>query len=395
MLPAQTTSSQPPPQLKTIVTSGRVPVDEHFEFKTTHEVFSEDGITYDFLLVRVDIESNKNWYRIGQVLQPESEHGRWVTISRYGYVGHPGVTTRYFWPNEKEAIDAFDRLFKLWTGARWCNRRLVGKPGKGRHTYIPRRYPYLPESYALDETIESRLDERLQRLGELIFAYPVSSKEFRDAQKLYEVTYDVGKLPLGPISLDTLDDASAVLCQIDCLLDSTEVGQEQKKALIDQTSRYYTLVPHPFPRNEGVPVIDTRARLRQEQQLLQDIKTIITSLHYTPRSVSQTDPYQNCKLDRLIGSLALKVLEPVSKSSTEYKKVEKYCVNTQSTSEANIFTVTDVIRVEREGEAANFEELCEGRPDNRWLFWHGSINKNFAGILSKGLRAKEKPAGEL
>lgn len=385
-----TADSQSLAPLKTIVTNGPIPVDDYFEFKTSHKVYCERGVAYDFLVVRADVEPSRHYYRIGQVLQPESEHGQWVTISRYGRIGDEGIKTRYFWPDKKEAIDAFDRLFKLWTGVRWGNRELVRRYSKDRYTYITRTYPTLPAHPAQDATQEPRCDKRVQQLARLIFADTVSSLIFKDAQQLFEMTHDTGLLPLGPLSIETLDRGSKVLSQIDDLLNE---DSEQKSGLAKFSSHYFTLIPHAFPHRAAVPIIDSRLMVEQERQLLHNIRAAQVTYRFEPRAVSHTDPYQQCKLDRLVGSLALKVLEPVDKCSAEYKKIEECCVTTQGSLE-HPFTVADIIRVEREGEAESFKECCEGLPDNRWLLWHGSTHKNFAGILSKGLRAKDKPAGE-
>lgn len=74
-------------------------------------------------------------------------------------------------------------------------------------------------------------------------------------------------------------------------------------------------------------------------------------------------------------------LEPVERSSEEYKKLETYLKNTQGYYKLDIL---DIFRVDRQGESSRFE--AHDNITNRKLLWHGTNVAVVVAILSTGLR---------
>lgn len=67
-------------------------------------------------------------------------------------------------------------------------------------------------------------------------------------------------------------------------------------------------------------------------------------------------------------------------TSTDYKMIERYVVNTSGHRRLKI---KDCFTIEREGEDGRFNPQ---NLSNRKLLWHGSRFSNFPGILSQGMR---------
>ena len=73
-------------------------------------------------------------------------------------------------------------------------------------------------------------------------------------------------------------------------------------------------------------------------------------------------------------------LEPVDKTTEEYKIIEKYVKNTHApTHTAYTLEIVDVFRIDRQGESERFRKDI---PENKMLLWHGSRLTNYVGILS-------------
>ena len=78
-------------------------------------------------------------------------------------------------------------------------------------------------------------------------------------------------------------------------------------------------------------------------------------------------------------------LEPVDHDSEEFKRIEKYMINTHAkTHDQYTLKLCELFKASREGEFGRFKNFQT--LDNHQLLWHGSRTTNFAGILSQGLR---------
>ncbi|KAH7723104.1 poly(ADP-ribose) polymerase [Aphelenchoides avenae] len=76
------------------------------------------------------------------------------------------------------------------------------------------------------------------------------------------------------------------------------------------------------------------------------------------------------------------VMDVVPRDSEEFQLIEKFAKNTQAPTEDFTIQFVGVLRLERQGEAEQFNRFIL----NRHLLWHGSRRSNFAGILNQGLR---------
>jgi len=145
--------------------------------------------------------------------------------------------------------------------------------------------------------------------------------------------------------------------------------------VVGLTNQFYTLIPHVFGMKVP-PVIRTVDELKKKMQMLEalsDIEVAATMLKSTGGGSQIDANYEklNCHI------------EPLEKSSEEFKRIEEYVKNTYARGTPP--KIANVYAVERRGETDRFAEKG-GKIGNRKLLWHGSRLTNFVGILSQGLR---------
>lgn len=397
--------SQRPPKYNTMVKNGSVPIDPHSAYIATHRVKSdgESETAYEYLLTRTDIASNTNDFIIGQLLEPfqSSVNRLYVVEIRSGRIGEIGTTQRSCWKEEKDAVRQFKMHFEEKAGGTWDSRDLLEPADRhaSEYAYIPRRYPRNRTGSVTATTtprppsmVDCRLDKRVQQLATLIFPNTSASPMSIEVPTLYEVKYDANKLPLGPMTVKTLNDARGILYELDALLRESTTTRN-KEVLRTLSSQYYTLIPHAL--SGTIPTIDNKAKVQRELQLLAALQVTIPALRFTERISGPDELYRKHRLDQLVQGLGLTVLEAVEKGSKEYRGVEKACCDTRGSHQLS-FSVKDVFRVARQDEAERFREFRVDS-ENRMLLWHGSTLAKFQSILTGGLRVptlSEKPRGE-
>ncbi|CAO1619741.1 unnamed protein product [Parajaminaea phylloscopi] len=406
----------PAPKMKKATIKGRAPVDERSGLVDTHHVLEHQGVLYDCMLNQVDIGKNSNKFYVIQVLQGDKTHSDLRLFTKWGRVGESGMTQIRSLSGLSDAAHSFASQFKKKTGVDWVDRETAqGKPGK--YIWLERDYEQYAADEAADEAdsqddsdgnnggsatrhksksptkkaasvadkatrpdkVPTKLHPAVHSLGELIF----SEKLFSDV--LAEMEYDASKMPLGKLSMNSIERGYSKLTEIDTLLGQTS-GIDAHDELATLTSQYYTLIPHAFSRSYVPPVINTRAMVQRETLLIDNLRQMSAGMRLIHKDQGGKAARVVNPIDASIANLGLDKIEPVDKDSNEYKYLEKYCYKTKGETHTFNFKVLDIFRVERAGDDERFCPFKTIQPDNRQLLWHGSRTTNFAGILSQGLR---------
>eukprot|EP01006_Ploeotia_vitrea_P052453 TRINITY_DN67689_c12_g5_i1.p1 TRINITY_DN67689_c12_g5~~TRINITY_DN67689_c12_g5_i1.p1 ORF type:complete len:572 (-),score=151.96 TRINITY_DN67689_c12_g5_i1:109-1617(-) len=198
-------SASPPPSPR-----GGI-VDREVPGRNKYTIYDE----YHCKLNQTNIGQNNNKYYIIQVLTDGSKYWSW---NRWGRVGEPGQNAMKAFPTAAGAIAAFKKKFKDKTVNNW----------EDRDNFVPR-----PQKYTLIETEE-------------------------------EEGTGGDDVPLGKLSKAQIEKGQAVLDQLEPLVDAKK---QNRSAINELSSRYYTLIPHTFGRKVP-PAIATKEMLNEQVELL-------------------------------------------------------------------------------------------------------------------------------
>lgn len=96
-------------------------------------------------------------------------------------------------------------------------------------------------------------------------------------------------------------------------------------------------------------------------------------------------------IDAHLASLQLRSIEPLTRSSIEFRALEQYAQDTHGSTHSHYkVNVESIFRIEREGElerwqSADWQKRGKngGADVERMLLWHGSRSTNFAGEISR------------
>ncbi|KAI1764021.1 PARP-domain-containing protein [Hypoxylon sp. FL1150] len=366
----------------------RIPIDEGAEGRfPKYEVYiDEDGVIYDASLNQTNATANNNkFYRIQLLRSVDSD---FLTWTRWGRVGESGQSKTLGDGTLGSALYHFNDKFKSKTGYSWSDR--TGPPKRGKYAFIERSYE--PDSDDDDgqdknavikdeprEEPESKLSKPIQELMQLIF----NQQYF--AATMADLNYDAAKLPLGKLSKSTITRGYEALKDLSALIDnpslaSTQYGTNYPEASEQLSNLYFTLIPHAFGRNHP-PVIRSLDLVKREIELLESLGGMKDA-----SLVMKTEQLEMMNmLDRQFRGLGMEEMTPLSKRSKEYTQLEDYLMETRGATHTANYQVSQIFRIERQGEKERFEAV-HGAPRDRRLLWHGSRCTNFGGILSQGLR---------
>ncbi|KAL3206614.1 hypothetical protein MRX96_010675 [Rhipicephalus microplus] len=257
-------------------------------------------------------------------------HYVWFSWGRVGESGSINLI-----PYQKDILKVqllFERSFYSKTGNWWevwaKDRKLEKRKGK---------YDMLKMDYSGSKTQEeniqqlyediannfasSRLKPNLLKLMSLIF----DLEEMRET--VVDMKFDLVKLPLGMLTKEQILTGYKALHKIeDCIK-----RESDKSELVEACSEFYTCIPHSFLRRERPTLICTDLLVQQKMELLEIIQTFLEKTH--------GETYTNYHLEL-----------------------------------QNVFLI--------EKMSCNESFISVG---NHRMLWHGSKNRNFAGILSRGL----------
>ncbi|KAI0387336.1 PARP-domain-containing protein [Hypomontagnella monticulosa] len=369
----------------------RIPLDEGAEKKySSYEVYiDDDGVIYDASLNQTNATNNNNkFYRV-QVLR--SLGGNFVCWTRWGRVGESGQSKPVGNGSLGDALREFNSKFKSKSGLSWADRTEPPKPGK--YAFIERSYE--PDSEDDDDEKdgedvvmkdepqkepESKLSKPIQELMELIF----NQQYF--AATMADLNYDAAKLPLGKLSKSTITRGFQALKDLSALLDDPTLATSQYQtnygSAIEQLSNlFFTLIPHDFGRNRP-PVIRDSTLLKKEIELLESLSDMKDASLLMKNEKKQTTNV----LDQHFQGLGMDEMTPLDRESSEFIQLQNYLMETRGDTHNANYQVSQIFRIERNGEKQRFESAHGSTPSDRRLLWHGSRCTNFGGILSQGLR---------
>lgn len=283
----------------------------------------------------------------------------------------------------------FNDKFKSKSGLSWDKR---GDPPKAnKYAFIERSYE--PDSEDEEESTdevkktevkkedepESTLAKPVQELMKLIF-----NQEYF-ANVMSDLNYDSAKLPLGKLSKTTITRGFQALKDLSALIDDpslaiSQYGSSFPQATEQLSNLFFTIIPHSFGRNRP-PIIRTDARLKKEIELLESLG----DMKDAALLMKAENKEEINELDRQFRGLGLNEITPLSSESEEFIHLKDYLMDTRGCTHHVNYEVSEIFRIERDGEHGRFDEAHK-TPRDRRLLWHGSRCTNFGGILSQGLR---------
>ncbi|KAI0847539.1 PARP-domain-containing protein [Daldinia vernicosa] len=370
-----------------------IPLDEGADVQyAKYEVYiDDDGVIFDASLNQTNSTANNNkFYRL-QLLRSVKDH--FICWTRWGRVGEHGQSKAVGNGTLESALHEFNSKFKSKTGLPWVNRGEPPKPGK--YAFIEKSYE--PDSEDEDDTKDtkdtnggtikiedgeepdSKLPKPVQELMQLIFNQQYFAATMRD------LNYDSVKLPLGKLSKTTISRGFQALKDLSALIQNpalaTSLHQTNYISATEQLSNlYFTLIPHAFGRNKP-PVIRDTTLLKREIELLESL----SDMKDASLLMKNQQEYEINKLDQQFQSLGMNEMTPLDHESPEFTQLVDYLMDTRGATHSANYQVSQIFRVERNGEKDRLEAVHETYQDRR-LLWHGSRCTNFGGILSQGLR---------
>lgn len=219
----------------------------------------------------------------------------------------------------------------------------------------------------------------VQELMQLIF----NQQYF--AATMADLNYDAAKLPLGKLSKSTITRGYQALKDLSHLIDNNTLasslyGTGFLEASEQLSNLYFTLIPHAFGRNHP-PIIRSLDLLKREIELLESLGGMKDA-----SLVMKTEQMEMMNLlDHQFRGLGMEEMTPLGKNSKEFTQLQDYLMDTRGVTHTANYQVSQIFRIERQGEKRRFE-AAHGTPRDRRLLWHGSRCTNFGGILSQGLR---------
>lgn len=361
------------PAVKTVVMSGKAPVDSECSLAGKAHVYYEGKDIYDCMLNQTNVSNNNNKYFIIQLLEEDSKKS-YYTWLRWGRVGYPGQNNLIpCGPSLEAAKKHFFKKFTDKTKNDWANRDKFVKVA-GKYDLLKMDYsmedkdevdaPKLKKKNS-EKVPESKLDKKVQALVELIC--DVKSME----EAVMEMQYDAKKAPLGKLTVEQIKAGYSALKAIEACIEKKDFGTALNRAC----DEFYTRIPHDFGMKPPTK-ITTKQEVKKKIELLEALGDIQIAI----KMLKQGDMSEN-PVDRHYHALKCN-LEPVDHKHDEFKMVCTYVANTHAATHNQYkLKVLDVFNVEKEGEKENFTDC-----GNRTLLWHGSRLTNWAGILSQGLR---------
>lgn len=359
-------------EVKSVVFSGKAPVDSHCTIKDKTHVFTEGDDIWDVMLNQTNVANNNNKYYLIQLLEDNSakKYYVWQRWGRVGFSGQNNLVTSG--ADLTAAKRVFTKKFSDKTKNSWENRQNFEK--------VPGKYDLLIMDYNADQdkndavdaapikeekpVTESKLDERIQSLIELICNIQVME------EILKEMKYDTKKAPLGKLTTDQIKAGYEALEKIDACIRNSDFGS----TLVKACDEFYTRIPHCFGMKRP-PLIRTTEEVKIKLNLLEalgDIQIAVKALQEEEKSLEHP-------LDKHYKTLQC-ALSPLDHECDDFKMIGKYLENTHAdTHNQYHMELLDVFALDRGKKS--FSDV-----GNRMLLWHGSRLTNWVGILSQGLR---------
>uniref|UniRef100_A0A182R0F8 Poly [ADP-ribose] polymerase n=1 Tax=Anopheles farauti TaxID=69004 RepID=A0A182R0F8_9DIPT len=362
-----------PAKMKLQVKSGLV-VDPDSGLADKAHVFKSQGVIYNCVLNKVDIQANKNSFYKLQVLESDTGKRYWL-FRAWGRIGTTiGGTKLEDFNSAYDALNAFEELFEEKTNNSWK-----------RHDTVYDKYPgmFYPIEIDYSETKTKRLEENsaiksklapsVQELVRMLFDVDAMNRV------MLEFELDMEKMPLGKLSKRQLQSAMKVLSEISDLIASSGTNAQ----FIDASNRFYSFIPHNFGVR-SVTVLDTLEQVKEKQTMLESLMEIEFAYSLLNSSDDKKEKEQKNPLDAHYEQLKTSI-EPLARDSEEFTLLEQYVRNTHAATHASYeLEIAEIFCIKRKGEDRRYQPFR--KLHNRKLLWHGSRLTNFVGILTHGLK---------
>jgi poly [ADP-ribose] polymerase len=146
-------------------------------------------------------------------------------------------------------------------------------------------------------------------------------------QQMKKFDLDVKKMPLGKLSANQIEKGYEVLEEIGEALSSGK-----RKNLDALCSKFYTVIPHSFGRRHPPPIGDNET-LQQKKDMLAVLGDIALAQKLAKEKMEKGDVDEVIEVDHPLDASykTLKCdIEPLERSTDEYKIIETYLKNTMS-----------------------------------------------------------------
>ncbi|BFZ09137.1 hypothetical protein BsWGS_12176 [Bradybaena similaris] len=344
---------------------------------------------YDAMLNQTNIGQNNNKFYIIQVLKSGGKYYAWNRWGRVGESGQNAIKGPFIEP--EKAVKEFVKKFKDKTRNEWTDRDNFTAV-KGKYTLLE----MAGDDDAGEDTVDTgvqiildkkeaacTLDETTQNLMKLIF----DNDMFKATLQKFDI--DVKKMPLGKLSKTQIAKGFEALEELE-----EAVKKNNKSAINEFSSKFYTVIPHSFGRNVPPP-IDTLEELQRKYDMLAVLGDIALAQSIqkdrekaTADSEKDTVPHS---LDVNYGLLNCN-MKLLDKTSIEYNVLEKYFLATEGHSYRKQ-TLKNIWEIDRSGEDKRFS--VNKSIGHRKLLWHGTNVAVVVAILKSGLRIMPHSGGRV
>ncbi|KAL9986739.1 hypothetical protein ACROYT_G000926 [Oculina patagonica] len=372
----------------------KVKVDSAFRMEGGGEVYvdPETSVPYDITMSKVDVKYGmfglNNFYKM-QIIHHKAKD-LWVLFNRWGRVGDSGQHQRTPHNDPDTATAEFKKIFKSKTGNEWDNKDNFDKKPKKYALVLPERNPEnkrkrmseVLKPFELTKCPKSRLGEELESFMKAITDFGTLSSAMDTGG--FRIDHDY--MPLGRLSIETIEKAREVLLEIKAIVDTIDrhnlAGTEEKfEKIAELSNTYYMMVPvaqytyeRIQPLNEARKIEQHLTALYNLTELAEASKILLGAQHRS----KEINP-----LDYVYKSLGCRV-ELLDPDSDECQLLLEYIHNSREQGGRWSIEVEAIFRVSRPGEAERLEDC--GVPGNHRLLWHGTKTENMMGILQQGLR---------
>ena len=393
---------------------------------TTDADGKQKVVYYDAVMVKFDIAGSiygtNMFYKIQLLYHPKMD--QYVLFNSWGRVGDEGQCQHTPQANREQAIVEFKKLYKSKTGVEFGTPQVEASSKKFR-VLEPERCTVKPSNLLKDfdtkaeDAVQSSIDPAVFK-----FVRRISSVA-KLTQELKNNGIDTELMPLGRLSLETLQKAKAKLLEIRKVSEEIKVGVESmnhvsialkrprdgneseaedgsvsngedagaglkdgaaptktytsedvsslRNKILILSNEYFQMVPPPDYREEAVPVLDNDSIIFRE--LLKVDNLMYTEVASKLLIASTRIKGAMNRYDYIFSSLRV-AMRPLGSAESDFWLIRNYAHMTQS------FRKFKVFKLEREGEAERFD----GKVGNNLLLWHGTRMTNYLSILSTGLR---------
>ncbi|XP_049283298.1 poly [ADP-ribose] polymerase [Anopheles funestus] len=362
-----------PAKMKLQVKSGLI-VDPDSNLADRAHVYKCNGVIYNCVLNKVDIQTDKNSYYKMQVLEDDKKKKYWLFRS-WGRIGTTiGGTKVENHSTAEDAMLSFEELFLEKTDNDWNRHDSVYHKMPGMFYPIEIDYSETKtKRLAENSAFKSKLAPAVQELVRMLFDVDAMNRV------MLEFELDMEKMPLGKLSKRQLQSAMKVLSEISDLIGNSGSNAQ----FIDASNRFYSFIPHNFGVS-AVKVLDTIEQVKEKQTMLESLMEI--EFAYSLLNESDEDDGKSGKNPLDVHYEQLKtVIEPMARDSEEFGLLEQYVRNTHAETHTSYdLEIAEIFRIKRKGEDRRYQPFK--KLHNRKLLWHGSRLTNFAGILTHGLK---------